>query len=884
MVGIVIGAVGVALCFFGYRLFRFFLALIGFLVGGAIGAAIAGLFAGGDPGAAVFGFIAGGVIGAIANVAAYLFGVFMTGALIGAGLAVALPLLSGESPSLVLVLIAAVLGGIVALYIERLLIILSTSISGALVIVLGVAVLLTPPVRVRGLEAVLAEVFFRAEVLFGSLPAVFMLTLGLGVAGVIVQYRQTSSVLGTTVRQPSSEPSRRPREVPQRSAPRMPRLPETAAQSSVGIAAASSVGGGLGRPKEHEVRDVAESVLQARTDVEHVRLRAVEQAAADRSAATRAAHEAREERTREARERFRRGLETLRNEVLQAATEAGPGVAPWYAGPWRDLATVEPNDEAVIRLGDLYLAAPDDGSDMLSLPATIPLESTGAVVLSLGAERLQRAREAFIGWCVRLVAASGPGRVAVAWFDDSEPVENGSGAGPDDSRDDAMDTPDGVPSMWRRAEAVPDGWWSFYQSQIATRLLHDARRTEADESNALATRLVVVAVGAAVDAAPNLPQLIAANVANGIAKGVYLFVAPGPDARVDLGGHPAVMHFRGRAGGRQLELVGAQLGQAYLELDRAPPEELTRRVLAWSAEPPIAAPPSEQVVARHARPEAAEARRDAPTTGTAAAAKEPVARGAPRPSAARATETPDDTGHDVVADVAPDAAAAAARLDPLKHIEHALAAPATAHPAVSVGVDERGQLVRVHLAEGLVLRGGSVGEAAAVLARALIETACQSPVEQVEFAVADLRDDQAVADWFDELVDALPHFIDVSSGVAARVALDDVGQRIARGPGMGPRLSLFAIAPSGSDGTALALLTRILRDGPRAGVSTVAWLGEDTTDPWIEAGNGTVRIVLDGQDGVVQAAGTAPRRVRLLNPIASARLASISEGVRRVRS
>ena len=76
-------------CFFGYKIFKIVLGVLGFIFGGLAAAAMA-MAATKEPGIAVLVGLVGGVIGATLMVALYFLGVFVLGALVG-GLVGALP-------------------------------------------------------------------------------------------------------------------------------------------------------------------------------------------------------------------------------------------------------------------------------------------------------------------------------------------------------------------------------------------------------------------------------------------------------------------------------------------------------------------------------------------------------------------------------------------------------------------------------------------------------------------------------------------------------------------------------------------------------------------------------------------------------------------------
>lgn len=116
---------GVALLLFGYRVFRVAIVALGALVGAGLGAA--------SPVAPLVAVIAGAIVGALLVWWFYKAGVFLVGALAGFFLLTAFapaPTVGGL-PEWALPLGAALLGGVLALLVERPAIIAATAFDGA---------------------------------------------------------------------------------------------------------------------------------------------------------------------------------------------------------------------------------------------------------------------------------------------------------------------------------------------------------------------------------------------------------------------------------------------------------------------------------------------------------------------------------------------------------------------------------------------------------------------------------------------------------------------------------------------------------------------------------------------------------------------------------
>ena len=125
---------GAVACFFGYRLFRIVLAIFGFILGALLASSIFGTS---DTWPMVIGAVVGGLMGAGVLLAAYFFGVAMMGAGLGALIANLVFTASDREPHFLVVVFAAVIGATAAIYLQRYVIIVSTSFGGAWTIIVG---------------------------------------------------------------------------------------------------------------------------------------------------------------------------------------------------------------------------------------------------------------------------------------------------------------------------------------------------------------------------------------------------------------------------------------------------------------------------------------------------------------------------------------------------------------------------------------------------------------------------------------------------------------------------------------------------------------------------------------------------------------------------
>ncbi|MGE4163282.1 MAG: DUF4203 domain-containing protein [Vicinamibacterales bacterium] len=130
---------GLLACFAGHRLFRIVLALVGFIVG----ALLASSFFGGDETTPmIVAGLVGGLVGAGLLIGAYFVGVALVGAGIGAVVANIAFAAGGGDPSLLAVAGCALAGALLAMYLQRYVIIVGTAFAGAWMIILGALVLI----------------------------------------------------------------------------------------------------------------------------------------------------------------------------------------------------------------------------------------------------------------------------------------------------------------------------------------------------------------------------------------------------------------------------------------------------------------------------------------------------------------------------------------------------------------------------------------------------------------------------------------------------------------------------------------------------------------------------------------------------------------------
>ena len=177
-------AVGILICFWGYRLLKVTFGAMGFIVGATGGWAVGLSLAPGNNGIALACAAIGGVIGAGLCIWLFFLGIFLLGASAGAIVATVLFSAAGNQPQQILVLVFAIVFGVIALVMQKLMIIVSTAFSGSYLVTAGLFHFLT------GAQDSSAPWFDHLQPgstgILGYVALVFWLVLGL--AGGSCQY------------------------------------------------------------------------------------------------------------------------------------------------------------------------------------------------------------------------------------------------------------------------------------------------------------------------------------------------------------------------------------------------------------------------------------------------------------------------------------------------------------------------------------------------------------------------------------------------------------------------------------------------------------------------------------------------------------------------
>ena len=187
-VAIILLGGGFLACFLGYRLFRFILLGYG-LVAGAV---FVNQMSFPETWMAITAAIIGGLIGAALFLAVYFVGVAVAGAGLGV-LAVHLVWTQrSDDPHLLVIILMAIVGVFTALVFQRVVIIIGTSFTGALLSLVAVLALLGHVNVTEALGSFEVWTLYPPEG-FSAEREVLFAWLGLSLLGVFVQLRKTST-------------------------------------------------------------------------------------------------------------------------------------------------------------------------------------------------------------------------------------------------------------------------------------------------------------------------------------------------------------------------------------------------------------------------------------------------------------------------------------------------------------------------------------------------------------------------------------------------------------------------------------------------------------------------------------------------------------------
>ncbi len=178
---------GVFLCFWGRRALKPALGLFGALVGGYAAAAGGAHLWPGNQAAALFCGLLGAVLGGVLMIIAYMLGVFVIGATLGGLIGAGAAIHAGVHLRLVVVALLAALGGMLALFLEKYVIITAAALNGAALVVGGLWMLAAGLTPVEAYQRYLAVGPEGGRELGGTAALLIAAWIVLGCLGIWIQ-------------------------------------------------------------------------------------------------------------------------------------------------------------------------------------------------------------------------------------------------------------------------------------------------------------------------------------------------------------------------------------------------------------------------------------------------------------------------------------------------------------------------------------------------------------------------------------------------------------------------------------------------------------------------------------------------------------------------
>jgi hypothetical protein len=187
---------GLVACFFGYRLFKFVLAIFGFILGALAASSVFGVS---DTTYMVVAAIVGGLAGALLLLAAYFVGVALIGAGIGALVANVIWTQIEGDPHPFVVVLFSVAGALLATWLQRYVMILGTAFAGSWTIIVGALALMGDRTALNAAAAGDIWVAYPMTPAPGQRWVPFA-WVALGVVGTLVQMFVTGGERGRVVK------------------------------------------------------------------------------------------------------------------------------------------------------------------------------------------------------------------------------------------------------------------------------------------------------------------------------------------------------------------------------------------------------------------------------------------------------------------------------------------------------------------------------------------------------------------------------------------------------------------------------------------------------------------------------------------------------------
>jgi hypothetical protein len=174
---------GLLICFWGYRMLKVTLGITGAIVGASGGWALGLALAPGNTVIALVCAVVGAIVGAGLCIWLFFLGIFLLGASAGTALAAALFNGVGYQAKPLVVLILAVACGVIAIVLQKFMIVISTAFTGSYLLVAGLLQLMT------GASVPLWVDPFQPRPSGALGPGALIVWIAIGVAGAAVQFR-----------------------------------------------------------------------------------------------------------------------------------------------------------------------------------------------------------------------------------------------------------------------------------------------------------------------------------------------------------------------------------------------------------------------------------------------------------------------------------------------------------------------------------------------------------------------------------------------------------------------------------------------------------------------------------------------------------------------
>ena len=183
--------IGIAECFFGYRLLKIILGVTGFIIGGLLCAEFVYGYLGGHPVISLLAGLVGGVIGSSLMIGLFAFGLFILGVALGLLVGGAISASIYGSPHPIIMVPLAIVGGIATIVMSRTMIIISTSFTGAYLIVVSIGKFIGMPIALFRFQ------HHGLRESGGQFLVMVLIWILVGIAGIIVQHKYAAASAGT---------------------------------------------------------------------------------------------------------------------------------------------------------------------------------------------------------------------------------------------------------------------------------------------------------------------------------------------------------------------------------------------------------------------------------------------------------------------------------------------------------------------------------------------------------------------------------------------------------------------------------------------------------------------------------------------------------------